>query len=222
MVQATLWNCLLNIKKEVDHMSAPISYCVFSDDGQVALNQDINPSKNNRLCRIDLVDTPTKASPEFAVFRLKDETDLQLLQAGHFQEAEINFLSTYIPFCFLSMLAKKYQRTISVAHFAQTLDGKIATLNGESKWIGNQENLIHAHRMRALCDGILIGNKTLEADQPKLTVRHVKGNDPKRIVLGTSHTDFSSLTNSGSGKVIVIGSQHYNPNNHSNYNADFK
>jgi diaminohydroxyphosphoribosylaminopyrimidine deaminase/5-amino-6-(5-phosphoribosylamino)uracil reductase len=78
-----------------------------------------------------------------------------------------------------------------ITHFAQTLDGRIASISGDSKWIGNQENLIHAHRMRALLDGILVGSKTVQSDDPLLSVRHVTGDDPKKIMVGGDDLDLS-------------------------------
>lgn len=79
--------------------------------------------------------------------------------------------------------ANKTDRPLVICHVAQTLDGKIACANGQSKWIGNEENLRHAHRMRALCDAVMIGKNTLEQDQPLLTVRHVDGDDPVKLHL---------------------------------------
>jgi len=66
---------------------------------------------------------------------------------------------------------------------AVTLDGKIATRTGDSKWITGQEARSEAHRMRGESDAILIGIGTVLADDPKLTVRHVEGADPVRVVL---------------------------------------
>jgi diaminohydroxyphosphoribosylaminopyrimidine deaminase/5-amino-6-(5-phosphoribosylamino)uracil reductase len=66
---------------------------------------------------------------------------------------------------------------------AVTLDGKIATRTGDSKWITGQEARSEAHRMRGESDAILIGVGTVLADDPKLTVRHVEGADPVRVVL---------------------------------------
>jgi diaminohydroxyphosphoribosylaminopyrimidine deaminase/5-amino-6-(5-phosphoribosylamino)uracil reductase len=112
-------------------------------------------------------------------------TDDYLFFYGEFNTSEIkDFLKFYLPYSLLSLLAYQNKQAIVVAHFAQTLDGKIATLNGNSKWIGNKENLIHAHRMRALCDGIMIGNGTFKADQPRLDVRLVCGENPLKIRLG--------------------------------------
>ncbi|MEM6773391.1 MAG: RibD family protein [Pseudomonadota bacterium] len=67
--------------------------------------------------------------------------------------------------------------------FAQTLDGYIATTEGLSKWIGNHSNLVHAHRLRALHDAILVGATTARIDRPMLSVRHVDGDDPQRVII---------------------------------------
>lgn len=93
-------------------------------------------------------------------------------------------LELYLPYALLPYYAKKHRKCYAISHFAQTLDGRIATSSGDSKWIGNQENLEHSHRMRALCDGIIVGSKTVIVDNPNLNVRHVRGNDPRRIVIG--------------------------------------
>lgn len=66
---------------------------------------------------------------------------------------------------------------------AATLDGKIASRNGDSKWITGEEARAETHRMRAETDAILVGIGTVLADDPQLTVRHVEGVDPIRIVL---------------------------------------
>jgi diaminohydroxyphosphoribosylaminopyrimidine deaminase/5-amino-6-(5-phosphoribosylamino)uracil reductase len=66
---------------------------------------------------------------------------------------------------------------------AVTLDGKIATRTGDSKWITGEEARTEAHRMREQSDAILVGVGTVLADDPALTVRHVAGQDPTRVVL---------------------------------------
>lgn len=116
------------------------------------------------------------------------------------------FLILYLPVCFSCFKAREKNSAYTIAHFAQTLDGRIATQNGDSKWIGNEENLIHAHRMRALCDGVLIGSGTLKSDNPQLNVRHVEGNNPARIIVGNSPFDYKSVNNSP-GRVIIIHSE---------------
>ncbi|MEM8609982.1 MAG: bifunctional diaminohydroxyphosphoribosylaminopyrimidine deaminase/5-amino-6-(5-phosphoribosylamino)uracil reductase RibD [Myxococcota bacterium] len=66
---------------------------------------------------------------------------------------------------------------------AMTLDGKLASRTGDSKWITGIEARTETHRMRADADAILVGIGTVLADDPQLTVRHVEGSDPTRVVL---------------------------------------
>ncbi|MGB3050756.1 MAG: bifunctional diaminohydroxyphosphoribosylaminopyrimidine deaminase/5-amino-6-(5-phosphoribosylamino)uracil reductase RibD [Polyangiales bacterium] len=66
---------------------------------------------------------------------------------------------------------------------AVTLDGKIATRSGDSKWITGEEARTEAHRMRDQSDAILVGVGTVLSDDPKLTVRRVEGRNPIRVVL---------------------------------------
>ncbi|MEO1266858.1 MAG: RibD family protein, partial [Myxococcota bacterium] len=93
-------------------------------------------------------------------------------------------MSTYGVYPLLPLLARALGRAVTVSHFAQSLDGRIATHTGDSRWIGDRSNRVHAHRMRALCDVILIGAETARRDRPQLNVRHVSGRDPVRMVLG--------------------------------------
>ncbi len=69
--------------------------------------------------------------------------------------------------------------------FAQSLDGRIATKNYDSRWISGEEARRFAHFLRATHDAVLVGRKTVEADDPQLTVRMVKGKNPWRLVLDT-------------------------------------
>lgn len=122
------------------------------------------------------------------------------------EEPELQkLLSLYLPLALSPILAHRRKKALAVAHFAQTLDGKIATNTGASKWIGNEANLEHAHRMRALCDAILVGTNTVRKDRPQLTVRRVTGKNPTRVVLGKSLVDYSSLLESSPEQILLIG-----------------
>ncbi|KAB0669329.1 bifunctional diaminohydroxyphosphoribosylaminopyrimidine deaminase/5-amino-6-(5-phosphoribosylamino)uracil reductase RibD [Oryzomonas sagensis] len=68
---------------------------------------------------------------------------------------------------------------------AMTLDGNIATVTGESQWISCPDSRRYTHRLRAAHDAIMVGVDTIIADNPQLTVRHVKGRNPLRIILDT-------------------------------------
>ncbi|HET6315763.1 MAG TPA: RibD family protein [Chloroflexota bacterium] len=71
-------------------------------------------------------------------------------------------------------------------HYAQSLDGRLATRVGDSQWIGGPASLRLAHRLRAEHEHILVGVGTVIADNPRLTVRLVPGRSPTRIVLDST------------------------------------
>jgi len=70
-----------------------------------------------------------------------------------------------------------------IGRLAQTLDGRIATDSGASQWIGGQSDLLHTHRLRALCHAVVVGGGTAAADDPQLTTRLCGGPHPVRVVL---------------------------------------
>ena len=75
-------------------------------------------------------------------------------------------------------------RPYVVCKLATTIDGGIAAPDGSSQWITGQEARTDAHRLRAESDAIVVGAGTIRTDDPSLTVRHVDGGDPLRVVLG--------------------------------------
>ena len=78
-------------------------------------------------------------------------------------------------------------RPFVTAKFAASLDGKIATRSGDSKWITGPEARAHAHRIRRSVDGIIVGSGTVNADNPRLTARDPSGalldRQPARIIV---------------------------------------
>jgi len=77
-------------------------------------------------------------------------------------------------------------RELVIAQLGQTLDGRIATHSGHSHFVTGPEDIEHLHRLRALVDAVVVGAGTVIADDPQLTVRHVRGDNPVRVVLDPS------------------------------------
>ncbi|WP_229755465.1 RibD family protein [Vreelandella lutescens] len=91
-----------------------------------------------------------------------------------------------------------------IAQLGQSLDGRIATESGHSHYINGRESLVHLHRLRALADAVVVGAGTAAADNPQLTVRHVSGRHPTRVVLdprGRVPSDMALFT---SGEVDTL------------------
>jgi diaminohydroxyphosphoribosylaminopyrimidine deaminase/5-amino-6-(5-phosphoribosylamino)uracil reductase len=74
-------------------------------------------------------------------------------------------------------------RPLVVLKWAMTLDGRIASRLGVSKWITSMPAREEVHRMRARYEAVLVGRTTVERDDPELTVRHCEGRDPLRVIL---------------------------------------
>lgn len=73
-----------------------------------------------------------------------------------------------------------------LGHLGQSIDGRIATSAGDSCFINGQQNLVHMHRLRALCDAVVVGAGTVVADDPQLTTRLVPGPHATRVVIDPS------------------------------------
>ncbi len=97
--------------------------------------------------------------------------DLFNEQCRRLNEPFIKFVTTGFPFVILKS--------------AITLDGKTATLAGDSKWVTGDKSRLYVHKLRSKVDGIMVGVGTICADDPLLTSRNPRGKDPTRIVVDT-------------------------------------
>ena len=79
------------------------------------------------------------------------------VEARKVMEAYLRFITTGLPFV--------------TAKFAMSLDGKIATRTGDSKWVTHAEARTYAHRLRAASDAVMVGINTVITDEPRLTAR---------------------------------------------------
>ncbi|WP_404417860.1 RibD family protein [Vreelandella aquamarina] len=95
-----------------------------------------------------------------------------------------------------------------IAQLGQSMDGRIATQSGHSHYINGRESLTHLHRLRAMCDAVIVGAGTACADDPQLTVRHVSGQHPLRVVLdprGRVPDDLALMSNASAATLHLIG-----------------
>lgn len=102
---------------------------------------------------------------------------------------------------------------LAIAQLGQSLDGRIATASGASHYINGLEGRTHLHRLRALVDAVVVGVGTVNADDPQLTVRHVSGRSPVRVVLdprGRVRAD-AKLFHDGAAPTMHLVGEHVAP-----------
>lgn len=99
-----------------------------------------------------------------------------------------------------------------IAQIGQSLDGRIATASGHSHYINGPSAVAHLHRLRALVDAVVIGVGTAVADDPQLTVRHVFGPNPARVIIDPSgRVSPGARCLQGGERRIVIGNDNRQP-----------
>ena len=125
---------------------------------------------------------------------IRVESGLLADEATRMNEAFNKWITTEMPFV--------------IAKAAMSLDGKIATRTGDSKWITSEAARRVAHKLRARVDAIMVGVNTVIRDDPQLTVRHgVRGRQPWRVVVdayGRSPRTAKMLTDSHRDRTIVF------------------
>ncbi len=99
------------------------------------------------------------------------------------------------------IIHRLHGRPLVTLKAAVTLDGYIASDTGDSRWISGSESRSRGHAMRAESDAVLVGIETVISDDPLLTVRHVTGLSPMRVVMD------SSLRIRESSRIIETASQ---------------
>jgi len=113
-------------------------------------------------------------------------------------EVFLKYITTKLPFCILKT--------------AMTLDGKIATYTGDSKWITNNQSRALVHQIRHRVSGIMVGIGTVLADDPMLNTRleNGEGRDPHRIIIDSKARlplDAKMLNMASNAKTIVVATE---------------
>ncbi len=120
-------------------------------------------------------------------------------EARQINEAYIKFITTALPFV--------------IAKFAMSLDGKIATRTGQSRWITNEEARHYVHALRHTVDAIVVGVNTVIADNPQLTARSCCGKggmikkQPLRLIVdskGRTPMDANIFKQPGKALLAVV------------------
>jgi diaminohydroxyphosphoribosylaminopyrimidine deaminase/5-amino-6-(5-phosphoribosylamino)uracil reductase len=114
-------------------------------------------------------------------------------EAKHLNEAFIKYITKEEPFIILKI--------------AQSLDGKIATAQGESKWITGEKARAYVHKLRDEVDAILVGIGTVKKDNPSLDCRIKGGRNPYRIIVDSNLQIplYAKVLKHDDGKTIVVG-----------------
>lgn len=103
-------------------------------------------------------------------------------------------------------LARRDLGPVTLGQIGQSLDGRIATVQGDARDVSGPDGLAHLHRMRALCDAVVIGVRTALHDSPRLTVRLCRGRSPARVVIdprGRLPDDAPMLRADGVRRIVV-------------------
>ena len=94
--------------------------------------------------------------------------------------------------------------SLVVAHLGQSIDAMIATRSGDACFVTGPENIVHLHRMRALCDAVIVGAGTAATDDPRLTTRLVDGPNPVRVVIDPERRLSGGLRLFGDGEAPTL------------------
>ncbi|MCG6121804.1 MAG: RibD family protein [Microvirga sp.] len=111
--------------------------------------------------------------------------------------------------CFACFGSGTTSRPFVVAQLGQSLDGRIATVTGDSKYINGEAALDHLHAIRAHVDAVVVGVGTVIADDPMLTVRRAPGASPARVVIdpsGRAPAGAVCFADDGARRIVIGGS----------------
>jgi diaminohydroxyphosphoribosylaminopyrimidine deaminase / 5-amino-6-(5-phosphoribosylamino)uracil reductase len=100
-------------------------------------------------------------------------------------------------------------RPFVIGQLGQSLDGRVATASGHSRYINGPEGIRHLHRLRALADAVVVGVGTVLADDSQLTVREVEGPNPAKVVIDPNFRlpDHARMIREADGPIHAVQAQ---------------
>lgn len=208
-------NAILKTKADLKGKSIIVNLEPCSHYGKTPPCCDLIIEKGFKKVIIAMTDPNPKVAGE-GIRRLK-EAGIEVINGILEDEAkELNKI-------FLKdILQKKPYITIKTA---TTLDGKIATKTGESKWITDEVSRKEVQKLRNQYDSILTSSSTVIKDDPSLTCRMKNGRNPIRIILDTnlSTSKKAKVYNNDGTKIIIIVGEHVSDEKIKNHtqNAEF-
>ena len=126
------------------------------------------------------------------------ETGLLEIEARQLNAPFVKFMTRGLPYVTLKI--------------AQTLDSKIADRNGHARWVSGKRARVLTHRWRWQAGAVLVGIGTVLSDNPRLTIRHVKGPQPLRLVLDSQlriPLDAALVSDEYADKTIIFTRQDF-------------
>lgn len=119
-----------------------------------------------------------------------------------------DLLATFLPLC-----RPVQAGTRVIGQLGQSLDGRIATVTGRSRFINGDDGITHLHRIRAVSDAVVVGAGTATTDNPMLTVRRASGPNPVRVVIDRHRRvpDSHHLFTDNRARTLRLVAGHYDP-----------
>ncbi|MGM0395851.1 MAG: bifunctional diaminohydroxyphosphoribosylaminopyrimidine deaminase/5-amino-6-(5-phosphoribosylamino)uracil reductase RibD [Bacillota bacterium] len=192
-------NAFQNAKENVEGATMYVTLEPCSHYGKTPPCVDAIIKRGIKKVVIGMVD-PNPLVSGRGVKTLKDsgiEVETGLLEDRCRVQNEVftKYITTKIPFCIFKS--------------AMTLDGKIATYTGDSRWVSGEESREYVHRIRQRVSGILVGLGTVLADDPMLTTRleGMETKDPLRIIVDTKAKipiDSNIVRTAGEVRTLIV------------------
>ena len=121
---------------------------------------------------------------KISIAKNKKNANLVVTNKNIIIKTNINLILRQCCEIIIPLLLKKNSNLIG--QIGQSIDGKIALNNGKSHYINEKESIIYLHCLRSISDGVLVGVNTIIKDNPLLTTRKIKGQNPTRLIIDPS------------------------------------